>query len=73
MDGLSWYFASINRDKKSITLNLRTKEGKEILTELIRKSDVVVENFRPIVMEKMGFDYPRFKQIKPGLSLRPTG
>ena len=64
-DGLSWYFAAFNRNKKSITLNLRSKEGKDILTRLIRQSDVVVENFRPTVMAKMGFDYPRLKEIKP--------
>ncbi|NQU15013.1 MAG: CoA transferase [Desulfobacteraceae bacterium] len=64
-DGLSWYFAAFNRNKKSITLNLRSKEGQDILTRLIRQSDVVVENFRPTVMAKMGFDYPRLKEIKP--------
>jgi CoA:oxalate CoA-transferase len=63
-DGLSWYFASFNRNKKSITLNLRSAEGREILTKLIRASDVLVENFRPDVMKKMGFDYPRLKEIK---------
>jgi len=64
-DGLSWYFAAFNRNKKSITLNLHSKEGKDILTRLIRQSDVVVENFRPTVMAKMGFDYLRLKEIKP--------
>jgi len=63
-NGLSWYFAAFNRNKKSITLNLRSTEGREILEKLIRKSDVVVENFRPNVMAKMGFDYPRLKEIK---------
>ena len=63
-EGLSWYFASFNRNKKSLTLNLRTAEGREILTKLIRQSDVVVENFRPDVMAKMGLDYPRLKEIK---------
>lgn len=66
-DGLSWYFASFNRNKRSITLNLRSKEGKEILSRLVRQSDVVVENFRPNVMAKMGFDYPRLKEIKPDI------
>ena len=46
-DGLSWYYASFNRNKKSITLDLRSPEGKEILIRLIRKSDVVVDNYRP--------------------------
>ncbi len=63
-DGLSWYFAACNRNKKSVTLNLRSKEGKKILTQLVRQSDVIVENFRPDVMAKMGFDYGKLKEIK---------
>lgn len=63
-DGLSWYFAQFNRNKKSLTLNLRSSEGKRILADLIRRSDVVVENFRPGVMVEMGFDYPRLKELK---------
>jgi len=66
-DGLSWYFAAFNRNKKSVTLNLRSAEGQRILTKLIRKSDVIVENFRPNVMAKMGLDYPRLKEIKPDI------
>jgi len=62
-DGLSWYFSSYNRNKKSITLNLYSPEGKEILSNLIKKSDVVVENFRPGVMDKMGFGYNRLKEL----------
>ena len=62
-DGLSWYFSSYNRNKKSITLNLYSPEGKEILSDLIKKSDVVVENFRPGVMDKMGFGYNRLKEL----------
>lgn len=67
VDGLSWYYASFNRNKKSMTVNLRSQEGKEILAELIRRSDVVVENFRPGVMAEMGFDYPRLKELKPDI------
>ena len=66
-NGLSYYYALFNRNKKSLTLNLRTEKGKEILTELIKRSDVVVENFRPGVMEKMGFGYPRLKELKPDI------
>jgi len=66
-DGLSWYYASFNRNKKSVTLNLYSDEGKEILTSLIRQSDVVVDNFRPGVMEKMGFPYTRLKELKPDI------
>jgi len=66
-DGLSWYYASFNRNKKSLTLDLRSVEGKDILTRLISKSDVVVENYRPGVMKQMGFDNERLKKINPGI------
>lgn len=52
-NGYSLYFASFNRNKRSITLDLRSDEGKVILRELIRSADVVVNNYRPGVMEKM--------------------
>jgi CoA:oxalate CoA-transferase len=65
--GLSWYYASFNRNKKSITLDLRSSEGKEILIRLIGRSDVVVDNYRPGVMKKMGLDYDRLKKINPGV------
>ena len=63
-EGLSWYYASYNRNKKSLSLDLYSTEGKEILSDLIKTSDVVVENFRPGVMDKMGFGYSRLKQLK---------
>ncbi len=66
-DGLSWYYASFNRNKKSITLDLRSAEGKDILIKLISKSDVVVDNYRPGVMKKMGLDYDSLKKINPGI------
>ena len=66
-NGLSWYFTSVNRNKKSLTLNLYTKEGKGILASLIRKSDVVIANFRPGVMDKMGFGYSYLKMLKPDI------
>jgi len=61
----SAYYLSCNRNKKSITLNLRSAEAKKILTDLIKSSDVVVENFRPGVMAKMGFPYETLKSINP--------
>ena len=61
----SAYFLSCNRNKKSITLNLRTEGAKKILTDLIKISDVVVENFRPGTMKKMGFPYESMKAINP--------
>ena len=66
-NGLSWYFASFNRNKKSMTLDLRSAEGKDILIRLIRKSDVVVDNYRPGVMKKMGLGYDSLKKINPGI------
>jgi crotonobetainyl-CoA:carnitine CoA-transferase CaiB-like acyl-CoA transferase len=61
----SAYFLSCNRNKKSITLNLRTESAKKVLTDLIKASDVVVENFRPGTMKKMGFPYEAIKAINP--------
>src|SRR5437870_1757074 len=54
-DGLSWYFAAFNRNKLSLTLNLRTEAGRAVLTRLIGQSDVLVENYRPGVLAQMGF------------------
>jgi crotonobetainyl-CoA:carnitine CoA-transferase CaiB-like acyl-CoA transferase len=66
-DGMSWYYAFYNRNKKSLTLNLRSAEGKAILSDVIRTCDVLVENFRPGVMEEMGFGYGHLKQLKPDI------
>ena len=66
-DGLSWYFAAFNRNKKSLTLNLRTGEGRAALARLIEKSDVLVENYRPGVLAAMGFDAARLAALNPGL------
>jgi crotonobetainyl-CoA:carnitine CoA-transferase CaiB-like acyl-CoA transferase len=66
-DGLSWYFAAFNRNKRSLTLNLRSDEGKAVLARLIAGSDVLVENFRPGVLAAMGFDEERLKALKPDL------
>ena len=56
-----------NIEKLGITLNLRTERGKELLTELIRKSDCVTENFAAGVLERLGFGYERLKEIKPDI------
>jgi len=63
--GESAYFLSVNRNKKSVTLDLKSKDGKAILTKLIRRSDVLVENFRAGVMESLGFSYTKVKKINP--------
>jgi crotonobetainyl-CoA:carnitine CoA-transferase CaiB-like acyl-CoA transferase len=66
-DGLSWYFAGFNRNKRSLSLNLRSEEGRAVLARLIAHSDVLVENFRPGVLAQMGFDEARLRQLKPDL------
>jgi crotonobetainyl-CoA:carnitine CoA-transferase CaiB-like acyl-CoA transferase len=66
-DGLSWYFAAFNRNKRSLSLNLRSDEGKVVLARLIAQSDVLVENFRPGVLAQMGFDEARLKALRPDL------
>ena len=66
-DGLSWYFASFNRNKKSVELDLYSEEGRALLAQLLETADVLVENFRPGVLDKMGFTQERLKQINPRL------
>ena len=63
----SAYFMSLNRGKKSITLNLKDEKDREIFIELVKKSDVLVENYRPGTMEKLGFGYEELKKINPQL------
>ncbi|HPZ08733.1 MAG TPA: CoA transferase, partial [Candidatus Eremiobacteraeota bacterium] len=67
INGESVYFFSFNRNKKSITINLKTEEGKDIIRELIKKSDILVENFRPGYMEKIGFGFDDVHKLNPGL------
>jgi crotonobetainyl-CoA:carnitine CoA-transferase CaiB-like acyl-CoA transferase len=66
-DGLSWYFAAFNRNKRSMTLNLRHAEGRAVLARLIERADVLVENFRPGVLSRIGFDRERLAVLNPGL------
>jgi CoA:oxalate CoA-transferase len=63
----SLYFLSINRGKKSISLNLKSAAGKEMFKALIPHFDVVIENFRPGTMEKLGLGYEVLKALHPGL------
>jgi crotonobetainyl-CoA:carnitine CoA-transferase CaiB-like acyl-CoA transferase len=60
----SAYFLSINRNKRSITLNLKSEAGKKVLWDLIEGADIVLENFRPGTMKKLGFDYETVKARK---------
>ncbi len=66
-NGKSLYFISINRDKKSISLNLKTEKGKEILKNLVKQVDVIIENYRPGTMEKLDLGYDVLKEINPKL------
>ncbi|MFO1412690.1 MAG: CoA transferase [Burkholderiales bacterium] len=66
-DGFGLYFASFNRNKRSLTLDLRSAEGKEALRKLIATADVVLDNFRPGVMEKIGLSREQLLAIKPDL------
>ncbi len=60
-------FYSVNRNKKSVTLNLKTEEGKAIFKTLVSSSDVVVDQFRPGVMDKMGLGYDQLRQVNRGI------
>ncbi len=64
-NGESGFFITLNRGKKSIALNLKNEKAKEIINKLVAKVDVVVENFKPGVMKKLGFDYDAFCKINP--------
>src|SRR4029453_1489099 len=67
VEGESTYFMSVNRNKKSMTLNLKAPEGREVLLALARKSDVLLENFRPGTMDKLGFGYRALSKVNPRL------
>lgn len=65
----SAYFMSVNRNKKSIVLNLKKEKGKEAFLKLIEDADVVVENFRPGTLNKLGIGYEKLKSINPKVIL----
>ena len=67
VEGLSWYFAQFNRNKKSVVLDLRAPAGREALADLIRGADVLVENYRPGVLAQMGFGPERLNELNPRL------
>ena len=66
-NGFSWYFAGFNRNKKSVVLDLYSDEGRADLARLIKTADVLVENFRPGVLAKMGFSQERLDELTPRL------
>src|SRR5438094_2756627 len=65
--GMSLYFVAMNRNKRSMTLNLKSAEGREIFLRLVRQADVVLESFRPGVMERLGLGYEQLKEVQPGI------
>nr|WP_275402389.1 CoA transferase [Streptomyces sp. SID13031] len=65
--GESTYFLSANRNKESVTADLKSAEGKEFLTKLVGKADVLLENFRPGVLDRLGFSVERLHELNPRL------
>lgn len=71
-NGKSLYFTAINCGKKSVSLNLKAPEAKEILIGMVKKADVLLENFRPGTMEKFGLGYETLKEANPRLIYAAT-
>ena len=65
VDGKSPYFSALNRNKKSIAINLKTIEGKKIFIELAKDADVIIEGFRPGKIDSLGIGYANVKKINP--------
>lgn len=63
VNGISSFFVTINRNKRSITLNLKSEEGKQLFKELVKQADVVIENFRPGVMDRLGLGYKDLREV----------
>ncbi len=63
----SMYYVNLNRGKRSITVNLKTDEGRRLLVELVKRCDVLLENFRPGTMERLGLGYERLREANPRL------
>jgi crotonobetainyl-CoA:carnitine CoA-transferase CaiB-like acyl-CoA transferase len=66
-DPVSTYFLSCNRNKESVTLDLKSDDGRDVLTRLVRHSDVLIENFRPGVLDRLGFTVERLHELNPRL------
>jgi formyl-CoA transferase len=63
----SLYFTMLNCNKRSVTVNMKSDDGKEIFTRLVARADVLVENFGPGVVDRFGFSWRRLQEINPGL------
>ena len=66
-DPISTYYLSCNRNKESVTLDLKSEDGRDTLTRLVRHGDVLIENFRPGVLDRLGFPTERLHEINPRL------
>lgn len=66
-NGVSVFFLLANRNQKSLAIDLRSEEAKELLYKLVKETDVIVENYRPGVMDKLGLGYDKLKEINPRL------
>lgn len=66
-DADALYFTMLNSNKRSLTLNTKTPQGKEVLTKLIKESDVLVENFGPGALDRMGFSWEHIHELNPGM------
>jgi CoA:oxalate CoA-transferase len=71
-EGAALPFAMLNANKRLLTLNMKDKRGAEIFTELVKTADVLVENFRPGVMDRLGFSKDKLRQINPRLIIAQT-
>lgn len=67
INGESAYYMNLNRNKKGITLNLKSPKGKEIFLKMVLEADIVMENYRPGTMEKLGLGYEDLKKVNPGI------
>ncbi|HET6666046.1 MAG TPA: CoA transferase, partial [Intrasporangium sp.] len=66
-DPISTYYLSCNRNKESVTLDLKSEDGRDTLTRLVQHGDVLIENFRPGVLDRLGFPTERLHQLNPRL------
>jgi formyl-CoA transferase len=64
-NGESAYYMNLNRNKRGVSLNLKDPRGKELFLEMVKKADIVTENFRPGTMEKLGVGYEELKKVNP--------
>lgn len=67
VEGLSWYFAGFNRNKRSVELDLRAPEGVAVLERMLAGADILTENFRPGILDRMGLTEARLREINPDL------